>query len=149
MAKKKTTKKTTKKTADPSPRKTTRTNQPSSTPPARTTAPAEPPKPRLVPQPPPAAPKQREPVVPVEDYVHMQARIDTFLADHPGAVYFQLAMVSREENERALASLDDATPIFVCTPMKPGSFTARDLENLGFLCFQNGKGGQLVGTKVQ
>jgi len=131
MAKKKTTKKTATRK------------------PAKKTTPA--PKPRLVPQPtpPPARTKTLDPAVPVEDYIHMQARFDTFIEQHPGAVYFRLPLASREENERALASLSDDTPVIVCTSRKPGMFTALDLNNLGFMCFQNGKGGQLVGTKVK
>ena len=86
--------------------------------------------------------------VPIEDYVHMGDRMTAFSAENPGAVVMELATMERGEAESALTSLDDKTPVMVCTPQRLiGGFTAIDLENLGFEVFYNGKNGKLVGIR--
>jgi hypothetical protein len=131
--KKTTTKKTTKKTASRSA-------------PSRT--PSRPPA-RTAPATPRTAPVRRDPpspVVPVKDYVHMQQRVADFLVEHPNGVYFHADAVSKSETESALRGLDAKTPVFITSKK---TFTAAELQRMGFDVYQNGKDGKLVGIRTK
>jgi hypothetical protein len=91
-----------------------------------------------------AAPRASD--VPIKPYVHMQQRLDEFMKEHPDGVYFHTDVVDKDENESAIRSLDPKTPVFVTSKK---TFTAAELQSMGFEVFYNGKGGKLVGIRVK
>jgi hypothetical protein len=132
--KKTTSKKTTKKTSSRSNPTRTSSRSTPSRPPARR-APADlPPAPRT----------SSAPQVPVKDYVHMQQRVADFLKENPNGVYFHADAAERAETESALRGLDAKTPVFITSKK---TFTATELQRMGFEVFQNGKDGKLVGIR--
>jgi hypothetical protein len=74
----------------------------------------------------------------------MQQRVADFLKKHPDGVYFHSDVVSKGETERALKKLAAGRPVFI-TSRK--TFTAAELQRMGFEVFQNGPGGKLVGIR--
>jgi len=83
------------------------------------------------------------PPVEIRPYKHAGGLLDDFLAKYPNGVYFHLDKVSKHENESAIKSLDPTRPCIVVGK----SFTASELQALGFKVFQNGPNGKLIGTR--
>lgn len=142
MATKKTTKKMTKKTTT---KKATVTRSSSSSPaaPAKTTPIKTTPDKLTYPRPVPAPAAPEEPPVEIRPYKHVGDQAVAFMAKYPDGVYFHLDKVSKKENEAAIKSLSQKTPIFV----DGKTFSAGELQELGFKVFQNGQGGKLIGTR--
>jgi hypothetical protein len=92
----------------------------------------------------PVSPKEPpKPTVEVRPYKHIGDQVNAFLTEHPNGVYFHLDKASKSENESAIRRLDPKTPVFV----DGRSFTAGELQRMGFDVFQNGEGGKLVGIR--